>query len=188
MDVQIIPGRPRVHLFDPVAEDPLLQLQPSVEPSVGLRRRLPEETIRALGENMGLLSLYQWEAYNSYLHARKNKPNRYVPVLGANGLLAQIGCRVKESDTRNWRNERAAMREWRRMVKKLWPTCPNELAQNDTVLVVRAGHAMEPLAGLAGVGARPESPATVEQLAGGGTTPGEGVAVVDRARALPPAN
>ena len=141
------------------------------------------QSVRALGENMGPLSLYQWEAYNSYLHARNNKNDRYVPILGANGLLAQIGSQVKESDTRNWRNERAAMREWHGMVRKLWPTCPNELAQSDTVLVVRAGYAMErgrlPVSQEFGV--RPLSKSTLEQLMGG-----EGEAVIERSRASPP--
>ena len=142
------------------------------------------QSVRALGENMGPLSLYQWEAYNSYLHARNNKPDRYVPVLAMNGLLAQLGCRVKESDTRNWRNERAAMREWHGMVKKLWPTCPNELVRNGTVLVVRAGHAMERgrLPASQEFGVRPLSPTTVEHLVGR-----EEVAVLDRTRTLPPA-
>ena len=59
------------------------------------------QSVRALGENMGPLILYQWEAYNSYLHARNNKPDRWVktssiPALHQHGLLDArrplLGC------------------------------------------------------------------------------------------------
>ena len=70
------------------------------------------------------------------------------------------------------------------MVRKLWPTCPNELAQSDTVLVVRAGYAMERgrLPASQEFGVRPLSKTTLEQLAGG-----QGVVVIERSRASPPA-
>jgi hypothetical protein len=55
------------------------------------------------------LSLYQVEAHNSYLHAGFGKADRTVPVLGSSGLLAQIGCNVRETDTRK---VRATMRQW----------------------------------------------------------------------------
>ncbi|MFL5303210.1 MAG: helix-turn-helix domain-containing protein [Anaeromyxobacteraceae bacterium] len=89
-------------------------------------------------DNMGPLSLYQFEAHSSYLHARLGKPDRAVPVLGASGLLAQIGCNVRETDTRK---ARATMRHWHGIVKRLWPDCPNELVRDGTVLLVRAGYA-----------------------------------------------
>ena len=89
---------------------------------------------------MGPLSLYQFEAHSSYLHARGGKPYRAVPVLGSSGLLTQIGCNVRESDTRK---ARATVRYWHGIVKRLWPDCPNELARGDTTLIVRAGYAIK---------------------------------------------
>ena len=137
------------------------------------------QSVRALGENMGPLSLYQWEAYNSYVHARHNRPDRCVPILGASGLLAQIGCQVAERDTRF---ARATIRKWHGIVKTLWPSCPNELVNNDTGMIVRAGYAMQhgrlPRADEFGV--RPLAPATLEQLGAAGAS------VLERARALPP--
>ncbi len=50
------------------------------------------QSVLALSDNMGPLSLYQYEAHSSYLHARQSKTDRAVPVLGPSGLLAQIGC------------------------------------------------------------------------------------------------
>ncbi len=98
------------------------------------------QSVLALSDNMGPLSLYQFEAHNSYLHARFGKPDRAVPVLGSSGLLAQIGCSVRECDTRK---ARATIRRWHGIVKRLWPDCPNELARGDTILIVRAGYAIK---------------------------------------------
>jgi hypothetical protein len=98
------------------------------------------QSVLALSDNMGPLSLYQFEAHSSYLHARLGKADRAVPVLGSSGLLAQIGCNVKESDKRK---ARATMRHWHGIVKRLWPDCPNELARDDTILIVRAGYAIK---------------------------------------------
>ncbi len=97
------------------------------------------QSVLALSDNMGALSLYQFEAHNSYLQARSGRPDRAVPVLGPLGLLAQIGCNVKASDTRK---ARATIRHWHCIVKGLWPDCPNELARNDTILVIRGGYAV----------------------------------------------
>jgi hypothetical protein len=97
------------------------------------------QAVLALSENMGALSLYQFEAHASYQHARYGKPDRTVPVLGPPGLLAQIGCGVSEGDTRK---ARATIRHWHGFVKRVWPDCPNQLSRDDTVLVVRAGHAI----------------------------------------------
>ncbi len=61
-------------------------------------------------------------------------------MLGSSGLLAQIGCGVRESDTRK---ARATIRHWHGIVKRLWPGCPNELMRNDTILMVRGGYAIK---------------------------------------------
>jgi hypothetical protein len=98
------------------------------------------QSVLALSENMGPLSLYQFEAHSSYLHAKAGKSDRAVPVLGSSGLLAQIGCNVRKSDTRK---ARATMRHWHGIVKRLWPDCPNELARGGTILIVRAGYAIK---------------------------------------------
>jgi hypothetical protein len=97
------------------------------------------QSVLALGDNMGPLSLYQFEAHSSYLHAKLGKLDRAVPVLGASGLLAQIGRNVRETDTRK---ARATMRHWHGIVKRLWLDCPNELVRDDTILLVRAGYAI----------------------------------------------
>lgn len=65
------------------------------------------QSVLALSNNIGPLSLYQFEAHSSYLQTRLGKSDRAVPVLGSSGLLAQIGCNVRESDTRK---ARATMR------------------------------------------------------------------------------
>jgi hypothetical protein len=97
------------------------------------------QSVLALSDNMGPLSLYQFEAHSSYLQARLGKADRAVPVLGPSGLLAQIGCSVRERDTRK---ARATVRHWQAIVKRLWPRCPNELVRSDTILMIRAGHAI----------------------------------------------
>jgi hypothetical protein len=89
---------------------------------------------------MGPLSLYLFEAHGSYLHARHERVDRAVPVLGSSGLLAQIGCGVKECDTRK---ARATIRHWHAIVKSLWPGCPNELVRDETILMVRGGFAIQ---------------------------------------------
>jgi len=98
------------------------------------------QSVVALGEHMGPLSLYQFEAHSSFLQMKRGKGDRAVPVLGPAGLLAQIGCTVKESDKRK---ARATIRHWHGIVKRLWPDCPNELARKDTILLVRGGHAIK---------------------------------------------
>jgi hypothetical protein len=98
------------------------------------------QSVLALSDNMGPLSLYQFEAHSSYLHARLGKADRVVPVLGSSGLLVQIGCNVREADTRK---ARATIRHWHGIVKRLWPDCPNELARGDTILIVWAGYAIK---------------------------------------------
>jgi hypothetical protein len=97
------------------------------------------QSVLALSDNMGPLSLYQFEAHGSYLQARLGKADRGVPVLGSSGLLAQIGCGVSETDTRK---ARATIRHWHGIVMRLWPDCPNELVRKDTILMVRGGHAI----------------------------------------------
>ncbi|OFX25440.1 MAG: hypothetical protein A2V77_15285 [Anaeromyxobacter sp. RBG_16_69_14] len=136
-------------------------------------------SVVALSDNLGPLAFYQFQAYRSYTLARKNRPDIPVPILGPSGVLAQIGCNVKVEDTRK---ARQTARLWHGIVKRLWPACPNELARDDTVLIVRAGYAIQhgrlPRADEFGV--RPLDEATLEQMR---EVPAP--AAIDRERVLP---
>ena len=136
------------------------------------------QSVLALSDNMGPLSLYQFEAHGSYLQARLGKADRGVPVLGSSGLLAQIGCNVRETDSRK---ARATVRHWHGIVKRLWPNCPNELVRNDTILMVRAGYAIKHgrLPAPTELGARPLEQAALERM-----REARGRPVVDRQRLL----
>ena len=136
------------------------------------------QSVLALSENMGPLSQYQFEAHNSYLHARLGKGDRAVPVLGASGLLAQIGCGVSENDTRK---ARATIRHWHGIVKRLWPGCPNELMRNDTMLMIRGGYAIKQgrLPAPEEFGVRPLEQAALERMREAPRRP-----AVDRQRVL----
>ncbi len=136
-------------------------------------------SVVALSDNLGPLAFYQFQAYRSYTLARKNRPDIPVPILGPSGVLAQIGCNVKVEDARK---ARQTARLWHGIVKRLWPACPNELARDDTVLIVRAGYAIQhgrlPRADEFGV--RPLDEATLEQMR---EVPAP--AAIDRERVLP---
>jgi hypothetical protein len=137
------------------------------------------QSVLALSENMGPLSMYQFEAHSSYLHARYGRADRAVPVLGSSGLLAQIGCGVKEADTRK---ARATVRHWHGIVKGLWPGCPNELVRDDTILMVRGGYAIQHgrLPAPQEFGVRPLDQLSLERMQESPKRP-----AVDRERMLP---
>jgi hypothetical protein len=90
------------------------------------------DMVRALRTSTGALDLGLWQAWRSHGLAKAGRREARIEVFGRGGLLEQFGSVVKSE-----RKMRQQLKEWHGLVKKAWPTCPNELTADGNTFCVR---------------------------------------------------
>jgi hypothetical protein len=92
------------------------------------------QTVKALAHCPGALDFYLWQSWRSYCISEDTP----VPLEGASGLFAQVGCL---SGQPIWELKRLLGR-WQQMVKLYWRDCPNSLSEDGKSFVLRPCRAL----------------------------------------------
>ena len=89
---------------------------------------IQRDAVRALASSPGCLDLYLWLRWRSFGLQRQ----QVIPIMGANGLAAQLGPDDYGRERDFWR----ALARWLERIRQVWPTCPCHLDQEGLTLTM----------------------------------------------------
>lgn len=92
------------------------------------------QTVRGLRDHPGALDLYQWQIWRSYAVKKTTR----VPLEGAGGLVAQLGCLAGQPA----KEIRRRIKEWQALIRLQWPGCPNSLSRDGNAFLIRPAKAL----------------------------------------------